>query len=123
MKTRMKAVAVLLVFVCLLSCLSILSGGAAADSTSSTDEEVRYTKKIVSVLYDNSGSMTKTDNGTSVAREEYAIYSMQMLMSLLGPDDELIITPLNRPGSTSAIDSIDYGVDVEESTQQTGAVG
>ena len=48
-----------------------------------------YTKKIVSVVYDNSGSMVGD-------KDSYATYSLQILMGILGSEDELIITPLNE---------------------------
>ena len=51
--------------------------------------ETDYTKKIVSVVYDNSGSMVGD-------KDSYATYSLQILMGILGSEDELIITPLNE---------------------------
>lgn len=104
MKSMKRAVSLLLIAACLLSCLAVVSGGAAggggsgspaSQNTAGTGSEVRYTKKIVSVLFDNSGSM---DNKID-CRNDYALYSIQMLMSLLSERDELIITPMNVGGS------------------------
>ena len=92
-----RAVSLLLILTCLVSCPAIVSGGAssgtkagASASGGSGLSEVRYTKKVVSVLFDNSGSMDSND------RFEYAKYSIQMLMSLLSERDELIVTPMNK---------------------------
>jgi hypothetical protein len=92
----------------MLSCLSVfpaLAGdGSAAGGARASD--VRYTKKVVSVLFDNSGSMTNSDK-----RNHYAKYALQMLMSLLGEDDTLIITPMtNEIGDV--IPNTSYGFEV-----------
>lgn len=55
-------------------------------------EEARYTQKIVSVVYDDSGSMASED------RVVYARYSLKMLISLLGQDDVLDIILMNVSG-------------------------
>lgn len=99
MRTKKRLYAVLLV----LSMFVLLAVGAfAADGTGGTADDVRFTKKVVSVLYDNSGSMnydeedsSDTDNGYP-SKNDYAVYAIQMLMSLLGEEDRLIITPMNN---------------------------
>ncbi|MBE6594862.1 MAG: hypothetical protein E7644_03585 [Ruminococcaceae bacterium] len=88
-------ISLLLALTCLISLLAVVSSGAAASGTqSSAENEPRFTKKIVSVLFDNSGSMSAGDK-----RNSYATYSIQMLMALLSEKDELIITPMNVNGS------------------------
>ncbi len=86
MKLRVRVAAALLVVSCLLSCGFVIPT-SAADSGNS---DVRYTQKIVSVLYDNSGSMLSQN------KNEYALYALQMLMSLLDENDVLVITPMNN---------------------------
>lgn len=51
--------------------------------------ELSYTHKVVSVLFDNSFSMEDFD------RTEFAKYSLEMLASLLGEQDELYVTTMN----------------------------
>ena len=57
-------------------------------------------QKIVSVVYDNSGSMKAGDTPTvdptvKKARYRYATYALQMLIGLLNDNDKLIINPMN----------------------------
>lgn len=59
--------------------------------------ESDYTKKIISVVYDNSGSMNNE-------KDKYARYSLQILIGLLDSDDELIITPLNTSDGSAVTD-------------------
>lgn len=49
-------------------------------------------KKIVSVVFDNSGSMITVPEEQ---REQYAKYSLQTLIGLLDKEDTLFITPMN----------------------------
>lgn len=89
-----KKVLLLVLTVCLL--LQALAASALAAGLQGDD--ARYTQKVVSVLYDNSGSMSREN------RYEYARYAIQMLMSLLGEKDKLIITPMNTPKSQPVAD-------------------
>ena len=66
--------------------------------------ETDYTKKVVSVVYDNSGSMQGD-------KDAYATYSLQLLMGLLSERDELIITPLNE--NDSAVTNINQSIIVD----------
>ena len=68
----------------------------ADNSTGSGEGSSAYTKKVVSVLFDNSASMQNEN------RFEYAMYAMQALLALLGPDDTLIVTPMNTPGKNNS---------------------
>lgn len=67
-----------------LSCFSFLPTRAA--------NEVNYKKKIVSVVFDNSGSMSIG----AEQRIQLAKYSLQTLVSSLGTSDELIVCPMNN---------------------------
>ena len=75
--------------------------------------ETDYTKKIVSVVFDNSGSM----EGDKYA---YATYSLQLLMGLLSERDELIITPLNT--NNSAVTNINQSIIVDLTNPNRGQV-
>ncbi len=78
--------------------------------TSAADGDASYTKnKVVSVLFDNSGSMK--DDGGTVYRWEYAKYALQTLMTTLGKNDTLVITPMNE--GYSAVSSTSSGVVVD----------
>ena len=93
MKIKVRLLSLLLAAT--LLALTLPMGVVSAES-----RETSYTKnKVVSVLFDNSGSMkSDTVNGvynTEVFRWEYAKYALQTLMTTLGKNDTLIITPMN----------------------------
>ncbi len=100
MKLRIKIAAFLMALVMTVPLLAMLPLPASASSQ--VDGNSTFTKKIVSVVFDDSGSMT----GGTNSKFEYAKYAMQMLMALLGENDELIITPMNS-GSTITVDLTD----------------
>ena len=87
-KTSLRLLALALALVFCFALFVPLGGGSASVQAAQASES--YTEKYVSVLLDDSGSMT-TDN-----RWEYAVYAMQMLMALLNEQDKLWITPLNK---------------------------
>lgn len=99
--------AMLALFLLLTSCLVLLPFPAGAEED---DTAERHKQKIVTVVYDNSGSM-------SGEAEVYAHYAIQMLMGLLNPQDKLYITPMSE-GSTDVdrtnIDGIIFNVDLEK---------
>ena len=66
---------------------SFFSLNISADSKPNNGSD--FTQKHVVVLYDDSGSM-KTE-----AKRDYALYSIQMLMSLLEAEDSLTVVPMN----------------------------
>lgn len=69
--------------------------------------EVTYKKKIVSVLFDNSLSM-RNSIGQNENKTELAKYSLEMLAALLGEDDELYFTTMNKnAGQTESTFQID----------------
>ena len=63
-------------------------------------DEVRAAKKIISLVYDDSGSMMGDPWG-------YANYATQGLMALLNEQDELFITYLSEPDQSRAVDTSD----------------
>ena len=80
MKTKIRILSFALAMILFAAVLPI-------GSVSAADGETSYTKnKVVSVLFDNSGSMLEND------RWSYAKYALQTLMATLGTNDTLIIT-------------------------------
>lgn len=80
-----------------------------------------YIKKIVSVVYDNSGSMTDGANGTSYDKQAYANYAMQTFCGLLNGEDQLFITYMNKKeyvdkgkGSGSSPETVSVGLSAGE---------
>lgn len=67
---------------------------ASAPSAASSGETK---KKVVAVVYDNSYSMKKnmTGNSQDGVRAAAAKYALQMLISLLGSDDQMFVLPMN----------------------------
>lgn len=53
--------------------------------------------KIVSVVYDDSGSMLKTDEGVKVRNWAYTNYAMQAYLALLNNEDQIFITFMSNP--------------------------
>jgi len=64
-------------------------------SMSTVSADSLYVRKVVSVVYDDSGSMSE---GNSM-NWSYANYAMQTLCGLLNADDELYITYMSNPGA------------------------
>ena len=103
MKNLLKrSVALFIVLTFLFSSIAAFPISTAAESGSgSTDAAAtqKKTQKIVSVVYDDSGSMkANIDTGTyndPPMRADYALYAMKMLMSLLNEGDILQIFPMN----------------------------
>ncbi len=58
------------------------------------DTTLIETRKVVSVVFDNSGSMVQNSKG-DIYRERNALYSLQVLIGLLNKNDTLFITPMN----------------------------
>lgn len=69
-------------------------------ASAATGDEVRAAKKIISVVYDDSGSM-KGNNWV------YASYAMQALTALLNAQDELYITYMSDPTVSRTINLSD----------------
>ena len=68
--------------------------------TSSVHAESLRSKKVVSVVYDDSGSM-------SGSNWPYANYAMQTFVAMLNDDDELYITYMSNPGKAEKINTDD----------------
>ena len=90
MKSK-KIVAAFLVLVCIFCLFPFGCFSLRAADTQTNDRTERHTQKIVSVVYDNSGSMENNDK-----RQHYAHYALQMLTALLNSQDQLYITPMNE---------------------------
>ena len=108
MKNLLKrSVSLLIVLTFLLSAVAILPISSAEGGGGSSEAAAAQKKaqKIVSVVYDNSGSMNANidtgENYKHPTRADYALYAMKMLMSLLNEGDILQIVPMNNFPSTS----------------------
>ncbi len=106
----------LLILACLCSALLVASPASAEETGASQT----YTKKkIVSVLYDTSGSMTSEN------RYNYARYASQTLMAMLGEGDKLVITPMHQGNKTvdqSSYKSASLWVDLSDSEGRGEAI-
>lgn len=80
----------------LVICLGIVRV-SMVPSVAAKGDEIRAAKKIISVVYDDSGSMFGD-------RWVYANYAMQALTALLNEQDELYITYMSRPTSSAEIE-------------------
>ena len=69
-------------------------------ASATTGDEVRASKKIISVVYDDSGSMCGE-------RWSYTDYAMQGLIALLNEQDELYITFMSDPDTALKMDTSD----------------
>lgn len=104
-KKRSAVIHIALIFILILS---LIFGFSAVGSLSARadKDEVSYKKQIVSVLFDNSGSMRNgNDNKTELAR-----YSLELLAALLDSEDELYITPMNA----QAVDYYEVNLALED---------
>lgn len=81
-----RAIAMLLMVAVVLPLLLCLPQSVSAESL--------YIRKIVSVVFDDSGSMK------SASKEKYASYAMQAFCSMLNSEDQLYITYIANPYTT-----------------------
>ena len=94
MKRILRLTSLLLVLTTLFASVFVFSTNAEAEEAVSMQKR---TQKIVTVVYDDSGSMlTKIDRSSEATRADYALYAIKMLMSLLGEGDILQIVPMNK---------------------------
>ena len=87
--------------VCVLFIMAFISfcTGISFFGVSGENEKISYKKKIVSVVFDDSGSMSgrvESIKGGKNSKYELAKYSLQFLVGLLGTNDELVIVPMNE---------------------------
>ena len=95
MKLYHRVLAGVLALLCVVSGF-VFSPVKTTAETSSTNDQVSYKKKVVSVVYDTSYSMTGSMVGSkNQYRAENARYALQMLIALLGEQDELFVVPMN----------------------------
>ena len=86
--------------ICVLIIMCMLSIFLSVPANAAVGDEIRASKKIISVVYDDSGSMTG-------ARWSYTNYAMQSLIALLNEQDELYITFMTDPETSEAVDTSD----------------
>lgn len=97
-KTLHKAAAI---FLAVLMLVPLFSFGSSAATTEEDKDQALYIEKYVSVLYDNSGSMTNSDK-----RQYYATYAFKMLASMMSENDTLWVTPMNKGGAPASINDV-----------------
>ena len=96
-----RIVSSVLAFIILISSVGMLSITASADSM--------YIKKIVSVVYDDSGSMLtdeKIENKVISPDWIYANYAMQTFCGMLNSEDQLFITYMSSARSVNGGDLV-----------------
>jgi hypothetical protein len=94
MKKRILIVSISLIYVFIMICSGMITAYAY------NGDEIRASKKIISVVYDDSGSMLGE-------RWSYTDYAMQALIALLNEQDELYITFMSDPYTAVPMDTSD----------------
>ena len=102
MKLKVRLLSLILAVV--LFC-ALLVPTATAD-TAQEEPASQVKNKVVSVLFDDSGSMK-----APIDRWNYARYALESLMSALGENDTLVITPMN------ALEKVPVDLKAEDRTQ------
>lgn len=97
MKTVKRVLSLFLVFALLAGVTAFASAASPVAAPASGGDEVRYSKKIVSVVFDNSGSMN------AGLKDTYAFYGMRVLLSIMNAGDNLMITLMNNHGHSDPL--------------------
>lgn len=84
--------------VLMLSVLAAVPATAATGADGANTPDTSYRRKVISVVYDNSGSMSAQD------RIHYAKYSLQILLSMLSKGDVLTVVPMNASSGETVIE-------------------
>ena len=87
---------------CLLLCVLLLS--VAVPSVQAAPSDTVYVRKHVSLVYDNSGSMSSELDGIPNLKWTYASYAAQIFAGLLNETDSLTLTLMNHNSGTSTMD-------------------
>ena len=109
-----RSIRLLAALVAVLSLLSVTALFFTSSAAVAEEDDVHFKKKIVSVLYDNSGSMNDVPD-----RLECAKYALGTLTALLNTTDTLVITPLysGTPGAYSETTKVSQGIVVDLSDE------
>lgn len=94
-------------FLCLVLSIFMLSYLPLSVAHASAGDEIRASKKIISVVYDDSGSMCGE-------RWSYTDYAMQALIALLNEQDELYITFMSEPTTAVQMDTSDLSSTIKK---------
>ena len=81
----------------LLALMLVLSIGVA--NAGAVETQGKTIKKVVSIVYDDSGSMKKKNEDWA-----YASYSLQNFMGLLNYQDELSVVKMSKPTQAISFD-------------------
>ena len=108
--------AVLAAALLLFAAISLNSGAKAASA------ESLYIRKVVSVVYDDSGSMNNADSTFKRGEKHaYANYAMQAFCGMLNAEDTLYITYMNASKSNAA-DADRYGYKADNIELSAGEI-
>lgn len=97
MRTARRVLSLLLVCALLVGAMTLVFAASPGVAAASGNDEVRYSKKIVSVVFDNSGSMGNDQ------KDAYAFYGMRVLLSIMNAGDNLMITLMNNQGHSDPL--------------------
>lgn len=100
-----------------VSCLLVASLYAFVSPKQVKAEDVSYNKKIVAVVYDDSGSMDTS------RRVDYAKYAMQVLMATLDSRDVLRVFPLNNSAFDVDLTNPDRNAVIKSNLNKLGSSG
>lgn len=89
-----------LIIIALIQAIFMLASVGFIQSYAAIGDEIRASKKIISVVYDDSGSMCGE-------RWSYTDYAMQALIALLNEQDELYITFMSNPTTAVQMNTSD----------------
>lgn len=91
----------------IIICLCVFLGLLCSPTFAEDGDEIRASKKIISVVYDDSGSMFGE-------RWSYTNYAMQALIALLNEQDELYITFMSDPFKVVSMDTSDLSKSIKK---------
>lgn len=83
------SILVLIAFLAALNCFRPVESIAAEEKGG----------RVINVVYDDSGSMVKTDDGKAIERWSQAKYSLEVFAAMLNEDDTMNIYPMSYQGS------------------------
>ena len=79
--------------------LILLFSGLVINVSATSNTESKAIKRVVSIVYDDSGSMNNQNEDWA-----YASYAMQNLIGLMNPQDELGVVKMSKPMQTVGFD-------------------
>ena len=84
---------------CMVLALILIFSFCIINVSATSNTEGKTIKKVVSIVYDDSGSMKNNNEDWA-----YASYSLQNLMGLMNSQDELSVVKMSNPTQTVGFD-------------------